>query len=1074
MRRAPSDSRLTPSGFFAWRTPLLPFDALEDFSHGLCAPGTDPEDSASLARALEADRALLRSRLREWASRPEVREALFLASPSLEDSLQHAFSLWARGLHDERSSRVEHSLVRYLARMAGRSTPFGLFSGCSIGQLGSHSRLVLSTPGTWRRHTRLDTEYLQRLREVLEKLPSLRAHLRYRPSPELYRAVGHLRLLESSLQGQQRFYRLSSIEPSPELEHLLAHAASGASLASLADSLLQRVPDLDPAEVRSFIDSLVDERLLVSHLALPVTGDEPAYALLRALEPLPPASSTASALSSALQGLSELDAQGLGASPSRYRELVDSLQSLPLPPELTGLFNVDLIKPAAEASLGPKVLDELRRGVRLLHRLHRPGAKWSLKRFCRAFSERYGDQELPLLEVLDEESGIGFDSWLSPGETEDSPLLEGLRMRSQEPSSSWGRREEWLLHRLDALQRSGGQELLLDEEDLSALEGPPPPPLPDALCVFAALMAPSAEEVGRGHFQLRFDYAHGPSGARLLGRFCHADPELAAHVREHLRAEERLRPHALFAEVVHLPASRAANIVLRPLLREHEIACLGDSGAPPESQIALSDLLVSVSGDTVRLRSARLQREVLPRLTNAHYTQHAGTPPVYRFLYALSEQGVATPLVWSWGSLSRAPFLPRVRSGRLVLSRACWNLHGHELKALAGFSYADFQRWRSQRGLPRWVAFSESDQELPLDLDNPLMLEVLAHLASTRQSVRLTELLPGPEALCARGPQGRFRHELVVPFLRAEASGARGEQPRPSPSSPRTVRRFAPGGPWLFARLYCGSVTAERVLQQLVVPVVREALGSGAAERWFFIRYADPHRHLRLRLRGDPQRLLAEVLPSLHRVAAPLLEDGTLHRLALDTYEPELERYGGEVGLELAEQLFQADSEAALELVEILPADTPARWRGALLAAHRLLEDLGLSPSERLVLAERARASFTREFQPEAPLARQVGQRFREQRAALEPLLALDASLEEPLASALPVLHRRSERLRPLAAALRQAQERGLLSRSVQEMAADYLHMQMNRLLRSAPREHERVLYDWLHRLYRSQATHRV
>ena len=33
------------------------------------------------------------------------------------------------------------------------------------------------------------------------------------------------------------------------------------------------------------------------------------------------------------------------------------------------------------------------------------------------------------------------------------------------------------------------------------------------------------------------DGAAGPSGARLLGRFCHADPELHQWVEQHLRAE---------------------------------------------------------------------------------------------------------------------------------------------------------------------------------------------------------------------------------------------------------------------------------------------------------------------------------------------------------------------------------------------------------------------------------------------------------------------------------------------------------------------------------------------------------
>ena len=99
-------------------------------------------------------------------------------------------------------------------------------------------------------------------------------------------------------------------------------------------------------------------------------------------------------------------------------------------------------------------------------------------------------------------------------------------------------------------------------------------------------------------------------------------------------------------------------------------------------------------------------------------------------------------------------------------------------------------------------------------------------------------------------------------------------------------------------------------MREVIRPLVDRALGSGAAEGWFFIRYADPTWHLRLRFRGDPVRLHGEVLPLLQEAVAPLLESGRVRRLALDTYERELERYGGPIGMPLCEALFQADSAA--------------------------------------------------------------------------------------------------------------------------------------------------------------------
>ena len=93
-----------PSGFFVLRTPLLPFAELATWNDGVAAE----------------DRAELRRRLAAMIERPEVREAIFVASPSLEDSLP----IWTREPESERGQKVERALVRYLARMAGRATPF--------------------------------------------------------------------------------------------------------------------------------------------------------------------------------------------------------------------------------------------------------------------------------------------------------------------------------------------------------------------------------------------------------------------------------------------------------------------------------------------------------------------------------------------------------------------------------------------------------------------------------------------------------------------------------------------------------------------------------------------------------------------------------------------------------------------------------------------------------------------------------------------------------------------------------------------------------------------------------------
>src|SRR4051812_44007267 len=128
----------TASGFFVLRTPLLPLEALS------------------------ADDLL-------W--RADVREAIFVASPT------------AHALMESGDPAIEPALRRYLARMAGRATPFGLFAGVSTGRIAAVTDLALAGPP--RRVTRLEAEGL------VEGEGDL-----LRPNPTLYPVADRRRFID--------------------------------------------------------------------------------------------------------------------------------------------------------------------------------------------------------------------------------------------------------------------------------------------------------------------------------------------------------------------------------------------------------------------------------------------------------------------------------------------------------------------------------------------------------------------------------------------------------------------------------------------------------------------------------------------------------------------------------------------------------------------------------------------------------------------------------------------------------------------------------------------------------------
>lgn len=1055
-------NELKHADFFLLRTPLLPFDEL------LSVPLKASEASNGvihLEQAIAEDRIKLRERLKFIVELPEVREAIFLASPDLDEGLER----WLREPESEKGQRIERALTRYYLRMAGRPMPFGLFAGCSVGTMGEKCALTLASRSTYQRHSRLDMDYLYGLIYELEKDSELRNSLVYAPNSSLYEVAGMKRYAETKIKENSRTHFLVAVEPTEYLNLVLEKAKEGATKELLVKTLVAFDPEILVEEAEIYLQELIDTQILVSDLSPTVTGQEPIHQLITKLTDFAP--TIANQLKQVQQNLAEIDLQGLGTKPSYYRSIATSLASLPAKIEIQKLYQVDMYKPSAQLVLGAKIIDELRLSVEILHKVAAYSSNVRLDNFRQAFVKRYGEyREIPLVEVLDEEAGIGFNSTNRP-EVEALPLLKDLLFPTNENNQpSWQSRHQLLLTKLMAAIAKGEQQINLELSDIDTIAEKDRLPLPKALSVQATIMAKSVEDIDQGDFQIIVESVSGPSGARLLGRFCYGDQQLHTQVIKHLRAEESLAEDIIFAEIVHLPEGRLGNILLRPTLRDYEIPFLGQSGLPTAQQIPITDLTVSLQDNRIVLRSLSLGKEVRPRLTSAH-NYNRGSLGIYKFLCSLQEQGVSGGLMWQWGVLESSAFLPRVTVGRLILAPARWLIDKIELerfsKLVGANLFTAVQEWRKERHLPRWLALVDGDNELPIDLCSILHLETFVFLIKNRSQAIIKELLPTPDKLCVTSSEGYFNHEILIPFIQTTK-----EQVKHSKIDLTFItRNFAPISEWLYIKIFTGTTTADKILREVVSPLVAELQESQTIDQWFFIRYGDPDWHLRLRLHGLSPILITEVLPKLNKITAELLARGFCWKIEFDTYEREIERYGGEEAILIAEKIFHIDSETVLPLLELLAENSASEMREslAIYGTDRLLKDFGLDITAKYTIIKHVRESFGKQFQADTSnLKHQLGKKYAQDRKLLEQLLSTLPSEDTLLASGIELLNTRSQRLIPLIAQLKNLEKLGKLTYSIDELALSYIHMFLNRLLRSAHRAQELVIYDLLTRFYDS------
>ncbi|MFD7643990.1 lantibiotic dehydratase [Kitasatospora sp. NPDC059795] len=876
----------------------------------------------------EAGREAYLALLTAFAADPLRREAVRLASPDLARTVERAADGRAEGIGDERLRRAALTALRYDIRLRTRPTPFGLFAGVADGRFDSSAKVEWDDRGPHHR-THADMDWLLGLvREleldaaVLERLP-VRTHAGAGVQADRVVLDTPANLgVAAGTEGRGSV----SVRWTPAVRAALDAARTPVAFGALVGRLRELFPTAPEAAVRSMLHGLVDQELLVTGLRPPLDGGDPLVRVIEVLASTDPAPDSAACV--ALTGLREVarlrdayDATAPGHGGPALSELLAAQAELR--PHRTSL-HLDT-RLGARVRLPESVRSEVERAVDAMWRLSpvRLGMR-PLRPYQEAFLEKYGvGRPVPLKELLDETNGLG-----APGGYK-WPNAE--RPESDAPEPRDRDREQLLAALHTRAVRDGRREVVLDEQTVEQLSlGEPDPSTVQPSCeLFLHVVSPSEQALSDGEFRLVLAPNPGSHQAgATIGRFADLlDEHVARTVAERCAALEPLVPGALPVNLAYQPRSpRAANIAHTPALTGRRIG-IGLPEAEGAEELRLDDIAVGSTLDRMYAVHLPTMRELAPT-AHSMLSPGAQAPNAARLLWEIGQEGHRLWEPFDWGQVSPAPFLPRVRYGRVVLCAATWKLTELRRAAeripaadAAGWAGA-VARWRADWRVPDRILALSNDQRLELRLDDPWDLLLL------RDELRKDPQLVAqetPDASCADGwfagrdggPGGGHLVELVVPLERAPGLPRPlplGRLPRPT--APDRPRQAGPGSDWLYLKAY-GSWRGQDQLVRSLVPELAEAARQTGADRWFFIRYRDPDYHLRLRFHGDPEVLWKDTLPRLSRILTDRQVAGFLSHFTVDSYDPEWERYGGPHAQQAAEEYFQADSLASIALLDL-------------------------------------------------------------------------------------------------------------------------------------------------------------
>ncbi|WP_299894169.1 lantibiotic dehydratase family protein [uncultured Aquimarina sp.] len=720
-----------------------------------------PLFSFSFFKELTGDNELKEEKLKKICSDQIIKEAIFLASPSLYQE----FEKWLVGNLTEKaaSERMMYSVLKYLSRMSSRCTPFGIFAGTSVGSFSEIANITLSDKSKNNRHTRLDMNYLVALSQDIVKDEKIKEQLLFYPNTSIYKAGKQLRYVEYSYVKSRRVHHIVAVEDSEYLQIILGQARKGALLRDLAALLVD--DDITLEDASGFLDQLVDSQLLISELEPSVSGPEFLDQIMPVLKRLSGTEYIISELENVQSTLSRID-ENIGNNAYEYIKLSESLKKLGTEFELKYMFQTDMSLSVESNTLSYDTIKKIRKGLSIINKLTLPPKETFISRFRTAFYERYESREVSLSNALDVELGIGFLQDKDSGDV--SQIIDDLMLPYNSEKVvvrdvKWSAINSVLQKKLVKSIKEEEQTLVVTDEDFKGLEENWED-LPDTISAMVELVKVKSEE------KIIMSSCGGSSAANLLGRFCHGDKELNTYTHEIIDVETKLNPDKILAEIVHLPESRVGNILMRPNFRKYEIPYLAKSILKDEDQLLLDDLMISATPrGKVKLRSKKFDKEVIPHLTNAHnYSSNA--LPIYQFLANMQTQNIRGGIGFDWGPFAdEYDFLPRVEYKDVILSSAIWNISSKDIKELLGVLkdeekfLEELNKFIDAKKLPRFVLLADGDNELLVNTRNTTSIKMLLNTVKKRGRFKLKEFLHTEDSIVKSGDKA-FTNQIVVSF----------------------------------------------------------------------------------------------------------------------------------------------------------------------------------------------------------------------------------------------------------------------------------------------------------------------
>lgn len=996
------------------------------------------------------------------------RESIYIYSKVLHrQALKHS-NQENKDLLGKRKNKVAESLIKYFLRMCYRATPFGLAAGVSIAKFGTQN-LKNKNINYERRHVRIDSGVLFNILEEINSFKVIRDNVRFYRNNTLYIKNGYYRYIERRMKEASFEFNLERVEKTDFLEEILELSKAGVKCIDIIN-LLKEDEDITKDDVNDFIENLIDSQLILSELQYNVLDMDFEKTLNQQLKNIitfnnlsdPKLTCILLRLDEVCCLLKNLKTQVLGSEIAlKIIEEIDSLLS-PYNRTEKSALQIDLISEVTEA-LSHNVKEEIKNKISFFEKIniHHNSENHDIENFKKSYINQYGNKTTQLLEVLDPDLGIGYPVKLSINNF--SSFLDRMNIKIKgtlkRDLTPW---DDFLLEKYEQALIENKKKIQINDEDLFFSNVSGKEEINDVVLFTGQILKNEEDDyfkyfctslkVGAAHsIAGRFAYGH-----KKIEKFCKSIGE---------KEKERLSSHQVFSELLHLSQPRLGNVTLRPNCYDYYIPIIDASNKDVEHCILLNDLYIAIDdSNNIILYSKKLNKQVLPRLGCAQNTELL-TSPIYKFLGAISDDYYIS--TWSWSFLSNRSYLPRVESGKFILCKEKWLLN---YKTIFNSNRKDIEvlnEYIINKKINRYVTMSlGGDNLLPLDLQHNQCMRILLKELKTKHKVILEEdLYANTIDTIFLNKNKNTTNEVCIPItpkknIKTQKHSINLEKINSRINLANTLSEIKsfPFDKVLYVKIYPKpGISVDNIFIDKFLLLFNNLKKDKSFDNLFFIRYIDPTYHFRVRFFANKSKFY-KIIEDLNSVFSYEIKSFLIDKIQIDTYEREIERYGGGLGLEISEKIFYFDSVCVLQVLSWVKRKTmhDNLWLISIVGVDCLFNDFSIELENRLITLTELRNYYFTLISNSKEVNKNISNFYNEKRNIIEKNMN-SAYFENDYFT---FFKERSVKNQILI--------HELIKNEVEVDVKSYIHMFLNRLFESNQNLQETLVYDILIRYYNS------